>query len=373
MNRLESNGFLDYFEDFEDPRLDRKKLYPVNEILLTTLLSIICGADSWNDIELFGKAKIGYLRRFLPYANGVPSDDTFRRFFRRINPEEFRSRFAAWMKSFPLPADVIISLDGKVSRHTFDGDEKAALHMVSAFASEMKLVLAQMAVPDKTNEIKAIPELLDWLDIQGAIITIDAMGCQREIAQKIIDKGADYVLALKGNQEFLATDVEKLFTQQDLLEGFGYEECQTVDGDHGRIETRRCRTILAPDILMRRHNWPGLKRIVEVYSIRELKDKTEEEKRYYLTSLAGKAEKINHVVRQHWGIENSLHYVLDISFRDDDSRIRKGNAPENIAIIKHAALNLLQKSKRPRESIKGLRKVAAWDESRLTDIFTKIL
>jgi predicted transposase YbfD/YdcC len=373
MNRLEENGFLDYFEDLEDPRLDRKKLYPINEILLTTLLSIICGADSWNDIELFGKAKISYLRQFLPYANGVPSDDTFRRFFRRINPEEFRSRFVKWMKTFPLPANVIIALDGKVSRHTFDGDEKAALHMVSAFASEMRLVLAQMAVPDKTNEIKAIPELLDWLDICGAIITIDAMGCQREIAQKIINKGGDYVLALKGNQELIATDVEKLFTQQDLLEGFGYEESQTVDGDHGRIETRRCRAMLIPEVLKRRHSWPGLNSIVEIYSIRELKDKVEEEKRYYLTSLPQEAKKLNHAIRQHWGIENSLHHVLDISFRDDESRIRKGNAPENIAIIKHAALNLLQKSKGPRESIKALRKIAAWDENRLSDIFNKIL
>lgn len=373
MRTLEGNGFLDYFEDLEDPRLDRKKFYPVNEILLTTLLSIICGADSWNDIELFGKAKISYLRQYLPYVNGVPSDDTFRRFFRRINPEEFRSRFVKWMKNFPLPTGVIIALDGKVSRHTFDGDDKAALHMVSAFASEMRLVLAQMAVPDKTNEIKAIPELLDWLDIQGAIITIDAMGCQREIARKIIDKGADYVLALKGNQELLSVDVEKLFTEQDLREGFGYEEDQTVDGDHGRIETRRCRAILAPKVLIQRHDWPGLKSIIEVYSIRELKNKIEEEKRYYLTSLPREARKLNHAIRQHWGIENSLHYVLDISFRDDDSRIRKGNAPENIAIIKHAALNLLQKSKRPRESIKGLRKVAAWDETRLSEIFTKIL
>ena len=180
-------------------------------------------------------------------------------------------------------------------------------------------------------------------------------------------------MALKGNQGQLSADIDKLFTQKDLREGFGYEEYQTVDGEHGRIETRRCRVILTPNVLVQRHNWPGLKSVVEVYSIRELKDKTEEEKRYYLTSLPQDAQKLSYAIRQHWGIENSLHHVLDISFRDDDSRIRKGNAPENIAIIKHAALNLLQRSKRPRESIKGLRKVAAWDETRLTKIFTKIL
>ncbi len=191
--------------------------------------------------------------------------------------------------------------------------------------------------------------------------------------QKIIDKGAEYVLALKGNQAQLSVDVEKIFTDPALRDGFGYEEHQTVDGGHGRIETRRCRVILVPKILEQRHNWPGLKSLVEVYSIRELRNKVEEEKRYYVTSLPRDAQKLNHAIRQHWGIENSLHHVLDISFRDDESRIRKGNAPENIAIIKHAALNLLQKNKRPRESIKGLRKIAAWDETRLSEIFTKIL
>lgn len=373
MKTINGEGFLDYFVDLEDPRLDRKKLYKVSEILLVTLLSVICGAEGWQDIEDFGKAKLTYLRRYLPYENGIPSDDTYRRFFRRIDPEEFRTRFCKWMQNLPLPADRIIAIDGKTSRHTFDGDEKKALHMVSAFASETRLVLAQMAVPEKTNEITAIPELLDWLDLNGAIVTIDAMGCQREISQKIIDKGGDYILSLKGNQEALEADVKNLFNEESLLKGFGFEEHTTTDSDHGRLENRRCRVMSVPEVLIKRHNWPGLQSVIEIYSTREFKDKTELEKRYYLTTLPLDPIKISNAIRKHWGIENSLHYILDVSFRDDDSRIRKGNAPENIGIIKHAALNLLQKSIRPRESIKRLRKVAAWDENRLTEIFSKIL
>jgi predicted transposase YbfD/YdcC len=240
----------------------------------------------------------------------------------------------------------------------------------------MNLVLAQMAVPEKTNEITAMHTLVEWLDLEGAIVTIDAMGCQRELAEKIVKKDCDYVLALKENQKNLHDDVESLFQDTRLLEGFGYEEDESVDGGHGRIETRRCRVMTVPEILIKRHDWPGLTSVVEIYSIRELKNKNkeytrDEYKRYYITSLSRDAKKISYAIRQHWAIENGLHYVLDISFRDDDSRIRKGNAPENIAIIKHAALNLLQKSKKPRESIKGLRKLAAWDETRLTNIFTK--
>lgn len=377
MEKEETLGFLDYFKDLEDPRIDRKKFYLISEILLATFLAVICGADSWNDIEIFGKSKIDYLMKFLPFPNGAPSDDTYRRFFRCIAPEEFRKRFVQWMKNLPLPPHTLIALDGKVSRHTFDGDEKNALHLVSAFASEMRLVLGQMAVPDKTNEIKAVPELLEWLDIQGAVVTGDALLCQREISQKIIDKKADYILGVKGNQPSLETDIVNVFLKEDLLKGFGFEEHETLDAGHGRIETRRCRVMKVPDVLRRRHNWPGLQTCVEVYSTREFKNKPskkkEEECRYFITSLPPDPVKINHAIRQHWSIENSLHYVLDIAFRDDDSRIRRGNAPENIAIIKHAALNLLQKNKRPRESIKGLRKAASWNENRLTEIFTQSL
>ncbi len=365
-------GFLDFFEDLEDPRLDRKKLHGVSEIMLVTLAGVICGAEGWIDVEKFGKAKLTELRKYLPFENGIPSDDTLRRFFRRINPQSFKDRFVAWVKTIKLPAENTIAIDGKISRHTFDGD-KAALHMVSAFASESRLVLAQTAVDTKSNEITAIPFLLKWLDLKGAIVTIDAMGTQREIAEQINVAGGEYVLSLKGNQGTLNEDVRLLFTDETSLREMGLEVIETVDGDHGRIETREYRSILMPDILKKQHNWPGLNTIIELNSKREIKKTgaVEGEKRYYISSLPNDIDKISKAIRSHWSIENGLHYVMDISFRDDDSRIRQGNAPENITVIKHVALNMLQANKQKRESIKGLRKVAAWDHDRMHNILAQ--
>jgi hypothetical protein len=365
-------GFLDFFEDLEDPRLDRKKLHGVSEIMLVTLAGVICGAEGWIDVEKFGKAKLTELRKYLPFENGIPSDDTLRRFFRRINPQSFKDRFVAWVKTIKLPAENTIAIDGKISRHTFDGD-KAALHMVSAFASESRLVLAQTAVDTKSNEITAIPFLLKWLDLKGAIVTIDAMGTQREIAEQINVAGGEYVLSLKGNQGTLNEDVRLLFTDETSLREMGLEVIETVDGDHGRIETREYRSILMPDILKKQHNWPGLNTIIELNSKREIKKTgaVEGEKRYYISSLPNDIDKISKAIRSHWSIENGLHYVMDISFRDDDSRIRQGNAPENITVIKHVALNMLQANKQRRESIKGLRKVAAWDHDRMHNILAQ--
>ena len=360
-------GFLDYFQDLADPRIERAKLHNVDEILLLTLTAVICGAEGWEDIELYGQQKITYLRKFLPYVNGIPSDDTLRRFFRRINPQEFQKRFATWAENLKTEVKKLISIDGKVSRHSFDGD-KNPLHIVSAFASEVRLVLAQTKVSDKSNEITAIPELLDLLDIHGAIVTIDAMGCQREIAGKIIESKADYVLSLKGNQGALHKDIKMLFNDQQLLEELDVSNAETVDGGHGRIETRKCKVINIPETLANIHQWPGLKTVIEIDSIRELKDHCTREKRYYISSLKKDASSIAHIVRSHWSIENSLHWILDVSFNDDASRIRNGNAPQNIGIIKHAALNMLQRNKQKRESIKGLRKAAGWNDERLTRI-----
>lgn len=367
MKAKPSEGFLDFFQDLPDPRINRKKLYSVDEILLLTLAAVVCAAEDWEDIELYGKQKLDYLRRFLPYANGIPSDDTLRRFFRRINPQEFQKRFAAWAENLKTNVQKLISIDGKVSRHSFDGD-KSPLHTVSAFASEARLVLAQTKVSDKSNEIKAIPELLELLDINGAIVTIDAMGCQREIVEQIIKSKADYVLSLKGNQGTLHQDIKLIFSDDGLLKELDISKGQTVDGGHGRIETRTCRALKIPEALSRAHQWPGLKTIIEIDSIREHKDHCTREKRYYIASLEKDASALAHIIRSHWSIENSLHWILDVSFNDDASRIRKGNAPQNIGIIKHAALNMLQQNKQKRESIKGLRKAAGWNDERLTSI-----
>ena len=368
MSHKELEGFLDFFEDLDDPRIERKKLYPINEILLLTLAAVICGSEGWLDIEAFGRGKLDYLKQFLPYANGTPSDDTLRRFFRRIDPKAFQERFAKWAESLSALNKKLISIDGKVSRHTFDGDQNP-LHRVSAFASECRLVLAQAKVSDKSNEITAIPELLALLDLSGSIVTIDAMGCQRAIAQQIQEAKADYVLSLKGNQGILHDDVKLLFQDSHILGNRDKESLFVdVDSDHGRIETRQCKVLKIPPELAKTHDWPGLKTVVEINSIREFKNKVEHEKRYYISSLEVEAKDMLHAIRSHWAIENSLHYILDIAFRDDESRIRKGNAPMNIGIIKQAALNMLRKNQRKRESIKGLRKVAGWNSDRLSQI-----
>jgi predicted transposase YbfD/YdcC len=281
MRSKEGEGFLDFLENLEDPRIDRKKLYPLNEILFLTLTAVICGSDGWEDIEAFGKEKLDYLRQFLPYLNGTPSDDTLRRFFRSIDPKAFQECFVKWTKSLSKLNSKLISIDGKVSRHTFDGDQ-SPLYMVSAFASQARLVLAQAKVSDKSNEITAIPELLALLDLEGSIVTIDAMGCQRRIAEQIQEAKADYVLSLKGNQGSLHDDVKLLFQDDSVFDGLDTQSVYTdVDAGHGRIETRRCRILKMPLELSTIHDWPGLKTVIEIESHRELTNKIEHEKRYY--------------------------------------------------------------------------------------------
>lgn len=366
-------SFEDFGEELGDHRIDRCKLYSVEEILFLTLTAVIAGCDGWRDIERYGKSKLEFLQQFFPYVHGIPSDDTIRRFFRALEPGKFQICFVEWVKRFSGEnLHRHIALDGKVSRHTFDG-EGNPLHMVSAFSSGCRMVLAQEKVSDKSNEITAIPRLLDLLALEDAIVTIDAMGCQREIAQLICDKQADYILSLKGNQGTLHQDTQLVFQEGDLLKELGVEVYQTVDGsEHGRLEERIYRVVEVPEILKKQHDWFGLKSLVEVISRREIKGVCSQEKRYYITSLSKDAVKVGNTIRSHWSIENNLHWVLDISFRDDESRIRKGYAPENICIIKHMALNLLQKAKGKRDSIKQLRKAAGWDNKTLLFILSHI-
>ena len=355
-------GFMDFFRTLPDHRMERRKLHSVEEILLVTFCGMVAGCDGWEDIELFGKTKIEFFKKHLPFTNGIPSDDTLRRFFRVLDPKVFEEYFIDWLKSYRINLEnKVVAIDGKTSRGSFDGDNKP-LHLLSAFASEIGLTLGQQRVADKSNEITAIPKLLELLDIDGAIVTIDAIGCQHEIAKKILEKNADYLLALKGNQGQLCEDVKLLFSKKpETSKFFSHKE---IDGGHGRIETRISTVTGDIDWLKTMHpQWQKLRSIVEVESVRELKDKIETEKRYYISSLGPNPKHILEVTRQHWGIENSLHWVLDVCFGDDQSRIRKGNAPGNIAIIRKCALNLLQKIKqeRPRASIKRLRKLAGWD------------
>lgn len=369
-----ATDFADHFESLDDPRADRNQLYSLSEILLVTLLAVICGAEGWQDVENFGKAKINYLRQYLDYTNGVPSDDTIRRLFRSINPEGFKEVFRCWVRRMAEGVNAqVIAIDGKSSRRSYD-DENDMMHTVSAFATEARVVLGQQRTCDKSNEITAIPKLLELLDVKGHIITIDAMGCQYAIANKIVAKEGDYVLALKGNQGDLSDDVMTYF--EDPPKGHNIASGESHDKGHGRVETRTCYVTNDVQWLRDRHpKWSSINSIIKIKATREFKDdtKTTEETRYYVSSLKQPTpETALSAVRQHWAVENSLHWVLDMSFNEDYSRIRKENAPHVMAIIRHIALNLLQSYKPKRQSIKGLIKMCAWDEATLTQVLSQI-
>ncbi len=362
-------GFIDFFSKVPDHRISRRKLHSVEEILLVAFCGMIAGCDGWDDLELFGKTKLDYLRKHLPFVNGPPSDDTLRRFFRALDPESFEACFIEWVQSFQINlSDKIVAVDGKTSRRSFDGENRP-IHLVNAFASEVGIVLGQLKTADKSNEITAIPTLLDMLDVAGSIITIDAMGCQTKIVEKVIEKKADYLIGLKGNQGQLHDDVKELFESKPNQICFSSE--REFDKGHGRLETRQCTVTQDVQWLKDRHpQWMQLNSVIEVESKREIKGKISIEKRYYISSLAAEPLKILNAVRQHWGIENKLHWVLDICFNDDQSRIRKGNSPRNIGIIKKTVLNLMQtiKQSNPRLSFKRMRKLAGWDHAFLDGV-----
>jgi len=366
---FEATFFLQYFDDLRDHRQVGKVTYPLDEILLLSLLAVLAGAEGFTDIARFGEKKLALLRRFRPFVDGTPSHDHLGDIFATLDAPGFRRCFVAWVAALTkTPAD-LIAIDGKTSRRSGKKGAKEAIHMVSAFAARQRLVLAQTKVSEKSNEILAIPALLDMLSIEGALVTIDAMGCQRDIARKIIDKKADYILALKGNQGTLREDVQ-LFVHEQKTRGFcdtTVSVDQTVDGDHGRIETRRVTVIHDVAWLKKRHDWPGLQGLVVIDSTREIGERTERETRYYLTSSAWRAERLGPMVRDHWGIENSLHWVMDMTFRDDECRIRTKHAPENFVTLKHMAANLARKAP-GRDSIRLRLKTAAWDDDYLAKL-----
>jgi predicted transposase YbfD/YdcC len=372
----EAGVFLGCFVGFPDPRQPGKVIYPLQEVFLLCLLAVLAGAEGFVDIARFGKKKIELLRRFLPFKDGTPSHDQLGDIFATLDPAEFQRRFVAWVaKLIGVPADVI-AIDGKtVRRSAHKRGGKAAIHIVSAFAARQRFVLGQTKVADKSNEIVAIPALLDMLTVEGAIVTIDAMGCQRDIARKVIDKKADYILALKGNQGSLREDIE-LFATEQKANGFKdtkITQHETVDADHGRIETRTYTVIHDVAWLQERHKWPGLQGVVMVESQREIPgpgpgaNTVERETRFYITSLIWAAAQLGPAIRAHWMIENGLHWVLDMVFRDDECRVRTENAPANFTTIKHMALNLIRRAP-SKDSIRLRRKVAAWDDDYLASL-----
>ena len=361
--------FLSYFKDLPDHRQCAKVMYPLDEVLLLCLLAVLAGAETITDIARFGDKKLHVLRRFRPFREGTPAHDHLGDILASLDAEQFQACFVAWVASLIGVPQGVVAIDGKTSRRSKGAN--GAIHMVSAFAARQRLVLGQVKVADKANEILAIPKLLDMLAIDGAIVTIDAMGCQRAITRKIVDKKADYVLALKGNQGTLREDVE-LFAAEQKAKDFKdatVTRDKTVDGDHGRIETRAVTVIHDVAWLQKRHQWPGLKGVVMVDSRRELGGKIEHETRFYITSLSVPASQMGPLVRDHWAVENSLHWVMDIVFRDDECRLRTNHAPANFATLKHIALNLIRRAK-SKDSIRLRRKVASWDDHFLASLVT---
>jgi predicted transposase YbfD/YdcC len=343
---LKSCAIIEHFQDLPDPRIDRQKLHKLLDIIVISVCAIICGAKGFEEIELFGNERMQWLKQFIELKNGIPSHDTFGRVFALLNPKVFQERFMAWVEQIRLPKQSeVIAIDGKTARRSFDTKaDRSAIHVVSAWATENRLVLGQLKVNDKSNEITAIPELLNMLMVKGCIVTIDAMGCQKVIAENIITNGADYVLAVKENQPML---YEQISTRVTAAADKGFTDIShnmfsTHDKGHGREEYREYHVIDDIACLENKNQWPSLSAVGAACSIRQTKNGEQTETRYYILSRVMSAKEFGNAVRLHWGIENRLHWNLDVSFREDECRIRKSNAPTNMNVVRHVAINLLK-------------------------------
>jgi predicted transposase YbfD/YdcC len=362
-------GFGACFEGLDDPRTGNAGRHDLLELLMIALCTVLCGGQSAVDMAEFAEAKEEFLRGLLKLEHGVPSHDTFSRVLRLLDPDQFRSCFQRFMARFAETAQGVIAIDGKVLRRSFDtASGKSALHMVSAWGCEQRLVLAQVATDAKSNEMTAVPRLLEMLSLKGTIVTVDALNCQRNIARQIVDQGGDYVLALKGNQGTLHGDV-MLFL--DDPETGVTSTHTTVDGDHGRIETRACTVSTDIGWLQQAHQWPGLAAIGKVIRTRESAAKVTTEKAYYLLSAPLSAEQFAHAARSHWAVENSLHWCLDVIMNEDNARNRLDNGPYNLAILRHMALNLIRKEPSS-GSLRVKIKRAGWKNAFLAKVIAQI-
>jgi predicted transposase YbfD/YdcC len=361
----ESRSLIEHVRIISDHRVTGRCNHLLVDIVVIAITSILCGADDWNSIEGFGKAKEEWFRKFLRLPCGIPSHDTFRRVFAQISPAAFQECFIEWVRDVAGTIKGVIAIDGKTLRRSHDRVlGKKAIHMVSAWAAENSLVLGQVKTDEKSNEITAIPELLQLLDINGCIVTIDAMGCQKAIAAQIIDQNGDYVLALKGNQSGLHEAVEAVFQQADSL---GYKDYpvdyfETSEKSRNRVETRRHWTLECEGLFEHTKLWEGLNIIGMVECERTVHKQTTIEYRYYIGSIENNAQLFGKSVRDHWGIENKLHWRLDMGFREDESRIRKGHSAENFAVMRHFAINLLKQDKLTKLGVKNKRLKAGWDD-----------
>jgi predicted transposase YbfD/YdcC len=368
---MESKNILDHYSDIDDPRKDNKR-HLLIDIIAIVICASICSAESWEDISIFGQAKESWLRKFLELPHGIPSKDTFRRVFAALDPDEFNRCFRDWVALInPNIKGEFINIDGKTLRRSHDSKlGKSAIHMVSAWANKAGLTLGQVKTDEKSNEITAIPQLLEMLHIKGCVVTIDAMGTQKVIAKKIIEKEADYVLALKGNQGTLHEDIKFHFseTSEEELSKPPFSYYKTFEKDHGRIEQREYWVTDDIDWLSMKKDWDKFQSICMMKSKRTVKDYTTTETWFFISSLPADGKTIGDAIRSHWGIENSLHWSLDMAFREDESRKRIEQSAENYAILRHITLNLLKQEKSCKRSIAGKRLLAGWDANYLEKV-----
>jgi len=362
--------YINYFKEMKDPRRTNKGnyYYPLDEILFLVISAVISGADGWTSIEVFGKAKLIWLREFFPYEHGIPSHDVLGKLFARLSAKEFTSCFTNWVNSISdLTDGEVVAIDGKTIRNSNDDScSKSAIHLVSAYASDNKVCLGQESVHEKSNEITAIPKLLEILTLNGCVVTIDAMGCQKKIAKKIISKKADYILMVKDNQKNLKIQIEDSFKTKKIK-----ASNTATDFGHGRIETRTCDVIDDLSLIKKRKDWENIQSIVRISSHRMNKKTQKEstEQRYYISSAKADAAKLNLSIRSHWGIENQLHWNLDVIFKEDTSLKKKGDSPMNFNIITKIALTLIEREKSTKMSKNSKRLKAALDDKYRTKIF----
>lgn len=366
----------EHFGTIADPRVDRTKLHALIDIIVIAICAVVCGAEDWPDVEAFGNAKETWLKQYLELPNGIPSHDTFGRVFARLDPEQFHTSFLNWVRAvMTVTAGQVVALDGKNLRRSHDRAlNKTAIWMVSAWAADNRVVLGQVKVDEKSNEITAIPKLLKVLAVHGCIVTIDALGTQKEIVATIVAQDAEYVLPVKENQGRLYEEIKATFDQALAMDfkQVPHETARTVTKGHGRLEVRQCWLMTRADYLNalgERSAWRNLNAIAMIRSERQVgNEPAVVTRRYYISSLTGDARRVLAAVRSHWGIENELHWSLDVTFHEDLSRIRKGAGPQNFAVLRHIALNLLKQEKSAKIGLKGKRLKAGWDEAYLLKV-----